>query len=85
MTGAEALYADMGHFGRKPIGVSWLFFVMPALMLNYMGQGAMILSLDAGGAAAAVSNPFFFLAPRDAAAAARHPRHPGRPSSPARR
>ncbi len=54
VTGAEALYADMGHFGRKPIGVSWLFFVMPALMLNYMGQGAMILSLDAAAGHAAV-------------------------------
>jgi KUP system potassium uptake protein len=64
VTGAEALYADMGHFGRKPIGISWLFFVMPALMLNYMGQGAMIISLDVPGAAdAALSNPFFFLAP----------------------
>ena len=63
VTGAEALYADMGHFGRKPIGVSWLFFVMPALMLNYMGQGAMILSLDPAGAVEAVKNPFFLLAP----------------------
>jgi KUP system potassium uptake protein len=63
VTGAEALYADMGHFGRKPIGVSWLFFVMPALMLNYMGQGAMILSLDAAGANEAIRNPFFLLAP----------------------
>jgi KUP system potassium uptake protein len=63
VTGAEALYADMGHFGRKPIGISWLCFVLPALMLNYMGQGAMILSLDPAGAAAAVKNPFFFLAP----------------------
>ena len=63
VTGAEALYADMGHFGRKPIGLSWLVFVMPALMLNYMGQGAMILSLDPDGAADAVRNPFFLLAP----------------------
>src|SRR5687767_5371364 len=63
VTGAEALYADMGHFGRKPIGISWLFFVMPALMLNYMGQGAMILTLDPAAAAAVVKNPFFFLAP----------------------
>ena len=62
VTGAEALYADMGHFGRKPIGVSWLVFVMPALMLNYMGQGAMILSLDPAGAAEVVKNPFFLLA-----------------------
>jgi KUP system potassium uptake protein len=63
VTGAEALYADMGHFGRKPIGVSWLFFVMPALMLNYMGQGAMIISLDPAAALDVVKNPFFFLAP----------------------
>jgi KUP system potassium uptake protein len=63
VTGAEALYADMGHFGRKPIGLSWLCFVMPALMLNYMGQGAMILSLDPAAAAEAVRNPFFLLAP----------------------
>ena len=63
VTGAEALYADMGHFGRKPIWLSWLAFVMPALMLNYMGQGAMILSLDAEGAAQAIRNPFFLLAP----------------------
>jgi KUP system potassium uptake protein len=63
VTGAEALYADMGHFGRKPIGVSWLVFVMPALMLNYMGQGAMILSLDAATADEVIKNPFFLLAP----------------------
>jgi KUP system potassium uptake protein len=63
VTGAEALYADMGHFGRKPIGLSWLTFVMPALMLNYMGQGAMILSLDPAAAEQAIANPFFLLAP----------------------
>ena len=63
VTGAEALYADMGHFGRRPIGFSWLWFVMPALMLNYMGQGAMILSLDAAAADQAIRNPFFLLAP----------------------
>jgi KUP system potassium uptake protein len=63
VTGAEALYADMGHFGRKPIGVSWLFFVMPALMLNYMGQGAMVLSMDPASAGETLRNPFFFLAP----------------------
>ena len=62
VTGAEALYADMGHFGRKPIGLSWLTFVMPALMLNYMGQGAMLLSLPAAEAAEVIKNPFFFLA-----------------------
>jgi len=65
VTGAEALYADMGHFGRKPIGLSWLVFVMPALMLNYMGQGAMILSLEPAAAAEALRNPFFLLAPEN--------------------
>ncbi|TFI58170.1 potassium transporter Kup [Sphingomonas parva] len=63
VTGAEALYADMGHFGRRPIGLSWLAFVMPALMLNYMGQGAMILSLDPVTANETIRNPFFLLAP----------------------
>ncbi|HYD11943.1 MAG TPA: potassium transporter Kup [Allosphingosinicella sp.] len=63
VTGAEALYADMGHFGRRPIGISWLFFVMPALMLNYMGQGAMVLALDGPAVSQALTNPFFFLAP----------------------
>ncbi len=63
LTGAEALYADMGHFGRNPIRVSWLFFVLPALMLNYLGQGAMILGLEPHGALAAIRNPFFLLAP----------------------
>jgi len=62
VTGAEALYADMGHFGRNPIRVSWLFFVVPALMLNYMGQGAMILALEPAAALEAVKNPFFMLA-----------------------
>ena len=63
VTGAEALYADMGHFGRKPIRVGWMAFVLPALMLNYLGQGAMILSLDSASALEVVKNPFFFLAP----------------------
>ncbi len=63
VTGAEALYADMGHFGRKPIGVSWLTFVLPALMLNYMGQGAMVLSLDPAGAAEVIKDPFFLMIP----------------------
>ena len=44
VTGAEALYADLGHFGRKPIQTAWLFFVLPALALNYLGQGALVLS-----------------------------------------
>jgi KUP system potassium uptake protein len=63
VTGAEALYADMGHFGRKPIRVSWIYFVLPALLLNYLGQGAMILSADASTALAKVKDPFFYLAP----------------------
>jgi KUP system potassium uptake protein len=58
VTGAEALYADMGHFGRRPIRVAWLAFVLPALLLNYLGQGALILSRPE-----AVENPFFLLAP----------------------
>lgn len=58
VTGAEALYADMGHFGRKPIQRAWFFFVLPALALNYFGQGALILSNPA-----AAINPFFLSAP----------------------
>src|SRR5690349_3866482 len=63
VTGAEALYADMGHFGRKPIRVSWLYFVLPALLLNYMGQGAMLLEQPPAQALETVKNPFFYLAP----------------------
>jgi KUP system potassium uptake protein len=63
VTGAEALYADMGHFGRNPIRISWLFCVLPALMLNYLGQGAMILAAAPADAATIIQNPFFFLAP----------------------
>jgi KUP system potassium uptake protein len=62
LTGAEALYADMGHFGRRPIKVSWLYFVLPALLLNYMGQGAMLLSLSPQQLAVEVKDPFFYLA-----------------------
>lgn len=58
VTGAEALYADMGHFGRKPIQSAWLYFVLPALTLNYLGQGALVLSNPK-----AIENPFFLLAP----------------------
>jgi KUP system potassium uptake protein len=58
VTGAEALYADMGHFGRSPIKRAWLYFVFPALLLNYFGQGALVLSQPA-----AMENPFFYLAP----------------------
>ena len=58
VTGAEALYADMGHFGRSPIRVSWLFFVLPALVLNYLGQASLLLRNPA-----ALMSPFYFLAP----------------------
>ena len=63
VTGSEALYADMGHFGPKPIRVSWVYFVLPALLLNYMGQGAMILAAEPIDALAKVKDPFFYLAP----------------------
>lgn len=59
VTGAEALYADMGHFGRKPIGMSWLVFVLPALLLNYMGQGALLMR----DGHVALESPFYLLAP----------------------
>jgi KUP system potassium uptake protein len=58
VTGAEALYADMGHFGRKPIQVAWLYFVFPCLVLNYLGQGALLL--DNPGA---IENTFYLLVP----------------------
>ncbi len=57
VTGAEALYADMGHFGRIPIRVAWIFFVLPALLLNYMGQGALLMRDPA-----ALASPFYNLA-----------------------
>jgi len=63
ITGAEALYADMGHFGRRPIKLSWLWFVLPALMLNYMGQGAMVLSLSPAEAQQVIKDPFFLMLP----------------------
>ena len=58
VTGGEALYADMGHFGRRPIRVAWFALVFPALLLNYFGQGALILASPE-----AVENPFYLLAP----------------------
>ncbi len=60
VTGAEALYADMGHFGLKPIRLGWWFVVMPSLIINYLGQGALILS---GSVKDAHTSPFFKLAP----------------------
>ncbi len=58
-TGGEALYADMGHFGRRPIKLSWFALAMPALVLNYFGQGALLLQTPE-----AVSSPFYLLAPK---------------------
>jgi KUP system potassium uptake protein len=58
VTGAEALYADMGHFGPRPIRLAWLVFVLPSLALNYFGQGALVIA-----DARAIENPFFLLAP----------------------
>ena len=58
VTGAEALYADLGHFGKKPIRLAWFSVVMPSLVLNYFGQGALLL-----GNPAAVKNPFYLMAP----------------------
>ncbi|NIF22197.1 low affinity potassium transporter Kup [Candidatus Pantoea multigeneris] len=58
VTGAEALYADMGHLGKKPIRLAWIVLVMPALVINYFGQGALVLAQPE-----AVQNPFYILAP----------------------
>jgi KUP system potassium uptake protein len=58
VTGGEALYADMGHFGRRPIRIAWYGMVMPALVVNYFGQGALLL-----GTPDAIENPFFLMAP----------------------
>src|SRR5207245_4320277 len=58
VTGAEALYADMGHFGKRPIRVAWFGMAMPALVLNYFGQGAMLLETPDK-----VRNPFYEMAP----------------------
>ena len=58
VTGAEALYADMGHFGKRPIRLAWFAVVMPALTLNYFGQGALLLTTPA-----AVKNPFYLMTP----------------------
>ena len=65
VTGTEALYADMGHFGRAPIQAAWIGLVFPALALNYLGQGALVLKHPE-----ALANPFFLLAPELGAAAA---------------
>ncbi|MBY0511708.1 MAG: KUP/HAK/KT family potassium transporter, partial [Rhodospirillaceae bacterium] len=62
LTGGEALYADMGHFGKRPIRLSWFYLVLPALMLNYFGQGALLLTTPD-----AVVNPFYRMVPTWAA------------------
>ena len=80
VTGAEALYADLGHFGRRPIQVAWLGLVLPSLVLNYFGQGALVLRQPE-----TLENPFFLMAPGLGAAADGGPRHGSPPSSPARR
>jgi KUP system potassium uptake protein len=54
VTGSEALYADLGHFGRWPIRAAWLFVALPALTINYLGQGALVLANPS-----AIENPFF--------------------------
>ncbi len=59
VTGAEALYADLGHFGRKPIAIAWFALVFPALLLNYFGQGAYMIQTNGAGA----DNPFFSMQP----------------------
>jgi KUP system potassium uptake protein len=58
LTGGEALYADMGHFGKKPIRIAWIILVFPALLLNYFGQAAFVLSTPAG-----IKNPFYMMLP----------------------
>jgi len=58
VTGGEALYADLGHFGRKPIQAGWLYFVLPSLLINYFGQGALVLSNPA-----AIENSFYRMVP----------------------
>lgn len=58
VTGGEALYADMGHFGKKPIRMAWLAVVFPSLILNYLGQGAFVIANPQ-----AAENPFFFMMP----------------------
>jgi KUP system potassium uptake protein len=58
LTGAEALYTDMGHFGRRPIQLAWTGLVLPALALNYLGQGALLI-----GDPSAIENPFYRLFP----------------------
>ncbi len=59
LTGGEALYADMGHFGKRPIRIAWIALVFPALLLNYFGQAAFVLANPAG-----IKNPFYLMVPQ---------------------
>jgi hypothetical protein len=72
LTGAEALYADMGHFGRRPIQIAWTGLVLPGLALNYLGQGALLMADPA-----AIENPFYRLFPGRLAAAGAGAGHAG--------
>ena len=74
VTGAEALYADLGHFGKRPIQTAWLFIVLPSLALNYLGQGALVIADPK-----AVENPFFLMFPDWALIADGRSRHRWRP------
>ncbi len=70
VTGGEALYADMGHFGRNPIRIAWIAVVLPGLVLNYLGQGAFVISHPE-----AIDNPFYLMAPSLGPHSAGDPRH----------
>ncbi len=80
VTGGEALYADMGHFGKRPIRIAWFALVLPALLLNYFGQGALLLARSGGGRTAVLSP-----GPELGARAARRCSRPRPPSSRRRR
>ena len=80
VTGAEALYADLGHFGRRPIRLAWLFVVLPSLILNYFGQGALVLRDPT-----AIDNPFLLDVPGVGRGCRWSSWQPRQPSSPARR
>ena len=64
VTGGEALYADMGHFGRKPVRIAWYGLVLPALVLNYFGQGALLIAASDEARATVAQNPFYALVPQ---------------------
>ena len=80
VTGSEALYADLGHFGRKPIQTAWFYLVLPALLINYFGQGALVLANPE-----TIENPFYRLVPDDCCCCRWSCWRRSRPSSQARR